>query len=188
MLLTIHVSVIATVKTESSSIDRLLESLTCQTRLPNEVIIVDGGSTDDTVEQLREWQVSGRLPLQVLLEPGCNIARGRNTAIRAALGPIIASTDAGVRLEPDWLERLCEPFSTDRTEPPEPIVACGFFAPDTDTVFETAMGATVLPAAEDIKAKTFCHRAVLLPIPRVLGRRLGAIPNGLTTAKTSFWT
>lgn len=149
------VSVIATVKDEGQSVAKLLESLRCQTRPPDEVIVVDGGSSDDTLDQLRAWEERRQLPLRVLVEPGCNIARGRNIAIAAARGPIVASTDAGVRLEPCWLAELAQPFEDKEAQELAPVVACGFFTPDTTTVFETAMGATVLPVLADVNPKTF---------------------------------
>ena len=37
---------------------------------------------------------------------GAGIAHGRNLAIEATTCELIAVTDAGVRLEPDWLETL----------------------------------------------------------------------------------
>ncbi|NJN93836.1 MAG: glycosyltransferase [Anaerolineales bacterium] len=91
------------------------------------------------------------MPLRVMVEPGANISRGRNLAIEAAAGPIIASTDAGVRLAPCWLEELLKPFQAD----PHRAVVAGFFVPDPQTAFEVAMGATVLPALADINPATF---------------------------------
>lgn len=152
--LTVQVSVIATVKNEGSSVGWLLESLTAQTRPPDEVVIVDGGSSDDTLTQLRAWEESQHLPLRVLVEPGCNISRGRNVAIAAARGPVIASTDAGVHLAPTWLAELLQPFESSAMVPSD-IVACGFFLPEASTVFETAMGATVLPALADVQPARF---------------------------------
>jgi cellulose synthase/poly-beta-1,6-N-acetylglucosamine synthase-like glycosyltransferase len=52
------------------------------------------------------------------------------------------------------LAELLQPFGNDATEPPS-VVACGFFLPEPTTVFETAMGATVLPALSDINPRTF---------------------------------
>ena len=94
-----------------------------------------------------------RLPkLRVLEAPGANISRGRNLAIAAAQGPLIAATDAGVRLEPTWLEAIVAPWG----QPGEPPLAvAGFFVPDVDGVFTTAMAATVLPLADDIDPLTF---------------------------------
>jgi Glycosyl transferase family 21 len=58
-------------------------------------------------------------------------------------------TDAGVRLEPGWLEELLSELKADID------VVSGFFKPDVQTVFERAMGATVLPALEDVDAEKF---------------------------------
>lgn len=146
-----NVSLICTVLNEGPTIRRLLGSLLGQTRRPDEIIFVDGGSTDSTVEILQQYAETENLPLKVLLAPGANISQGRNTAIEAAAGPIIASTDAGVRVDEHWLEKLVAPFEQ---EPPPPVVS-GFFVPDPHSVFEMAMGATVLPLVSDINPDTF---------------------------------
>ena len=104
-----RVTIISTVLNEGEAIRRLLDSLLAQTRRPDEVVIVDGGSRDNTVAVIQEY--TGRLPLRVLVEPGANISRGRNVAIAAATGEVIASVDAGVWLEPQWLEKLIGPLS-----------------------------------------------------------------------------
>ena len=118
----------------------------------DEVIFVDGGSNDETVQVIRSYE--GRLPITVFVRPGVNIAAGRNIAIAAARSEIIAATDAGVRLAADWLCTLVEPFETDQ-EGSAPGVVCGFFLPDPRTVFEVAMGATILPRAGEIDPHTF---------------------------------
>jgi glycosyltransferase involved in cell wall biosynthesis len=143
------ISIIATVLNEGESIRRLMDSLCAQTCRPDEVVIVDGGSRDNTVAVLREYE--GRLPLRVLVEPGANISAGRNRAIAAAQGDIIAVTDAGVTLERDWLEHLTQPLLDD----PALQVVGGFFRADPYTIFEVALGATTLPLEDEIKAETF---------------------------------
>ena len=75
------ISLILTVRNERASLPALLESLLAQTRPPDEIVIVDGGSQDDSVALLQGY--SERLPLRLLGEPGCNISRGRNLAIHA---------------------------------------------------------------------------------------------------------
>lgn len=145
------VSVISTVRNECHSIGRLLDSLAAQTRSPDEVLIVDGGSSDGTVDILREHAESSPYPLRVLVRKGANRSEGRNVAIRMAEGDIIACTDAGVRLSPGWLEALLQPFVDDE----ETQVVAGFFVTDPRTPFELAMGSTVLPMAEDIDPDRF---------------------------------
>jgi glycosyltransferase involved in cell wall biosynthesis len=145
------VSVICTVLNEGSSIINLLDTLARQTVAPDEIIIVDGGSTDNTVSITEKYAAGYRLPLRVITAPGANISRGRNLAIEAAAGPIIASTDAGVRLAPAWLAELVQPFHTGSLTQ----VVSGFFVPDPHSVFEVAMSATVLPLLANINPATF---------------------------------
>ena len=168
-----RVSVIATVLNEGQSIRRLLDSLLAQTRLPDEVVIVDGGSTDDTVPIIESY--ADRLPLRILVEPGCNISRGRNRAIEAATGEVIASTDAGVRLVPEWLDELTRPFSSD----PAPAVVSGFFLPDPHTLFETALGATILPVHDDIAPQMFLPSSRSVAFTRQAWQSVGGYPEWL---------
>ena len=62
------VSVIATIKNEEKSLHRLLDSLCRQTRLPDEVVMCDGGSTDQTLAILNTYQE--RLPIKIIVEEG----------------------------------------------------------------------------------------------------------------------
>jgi len=148
--LSLSVSVIATVLNESESIIRLLESLKAQSRPPDQVVIVDGGSTDGTLAVLEAYAKRGTLSLRVLSRPGSNISQGRNAAIDAAQGEIIAVTDAGVRLDPDWLQELVAPFADAYIQ-----VVSGTFMADPQTPFEVAMGATVLPAPSELRPDRF---------------------------------
>jgi glycosyltransferase involved in cell wall biosynthesis len=156
------VSLILTVLNEVGSIAALMDSIAAQTRPPDEVVVADGGSTDGTLTVLQPY--ADRLPLTVLSEPGCNISQGRNEAIRAASGEVIAVTDAGVRLDSGWLAELLAPFEAE----PDTQVVAGFFLPDVETPFEVAMGATVLPALSDVNPASF------LPSSRSVAFRAGA--------------
>ena len=99
-----QVSLALTVLNEGVNIRRLFDSILEQTRPPDEVVVCDGGSSDNTLEVITEYR--DKLPIRTLTRPGKNIAAGRNSAIRAARGEIIAITDSGVWLAPDWLQQL----------------------------------------------------------------------------------
>jgi glycosyltransferase involved in cell wall biosynthesis len=161
-------SLIVTVLDEASAIDSLLLSVAGQTRPPDEVVIVDGGSSDGTLERLQEW--AERLPLRVLEVAGANIARGRNLAIEAATGELIAVTDAGVRLDAQWLEQLLSRLSTDID------VVGGFFLADPHTPFERAMGATVLPSIDDVEPRKFLPSSRSVLFRRSAWQRVGGYP------------
>ena len=166
------VSVILTVLDEGEAVRGVLESLCAQTRPPEEVIVADGGSRDQTVAILRDY--STRLPLQIVSAPGANIAQGRNAAIRAAHGDIVAVTDAGVRCQPTWLERLTAPFA-------DPAVAAvaGFFRSAPQTVLETAMGATVLPEARDVNPAAYLPSSRSVAFRRAAWEVAGGYPEWL---------
>lgn len=175
-----HVSVIITVYNESHSINRLLDSLASQTHRPDEVVICDGGSTDNTVVTIQNYvrDHSDRLPLvHVLVEPGANISRGRNVAITAACGPLIAVTDAGVRLSPHWLEQLVAPWQ--KNQAVAPLAVAGFFLPDAKGVFQTAMAATVLPLASDIDPNQFLPSSRSVAFTKATWAKTGGYPEWL---------
>lgn len=172
-----QVSVIMTVYNERHSIERLLTSLAQQTRRPDEVVICDGGSTDGTVAVIQAYQqrCPDQLPnLHVRVEPGANISRGRNVAIDAAAGPLIAVTDAGVRLSPAWLEHLVAPWATSAAD--QPLAVAGFFLPDAKGVFQTAMAATVLPLVEDIDPEKFLPSSRSVAFTKAAWAQMGGYP------------
>jgi glycosyltransferase involved in cell wall biosynthesis len=170
-----RVSVIATVLNEAGSIGPLLQSLSEQTRPPDEVVIVDGGSSDGTLETLHAMVTQVAYPLRVLSRPGANISAGRNDAITAAQGPLIAVTDAGVRLDPTWLERLLAPF--EGTSPPD--VVSGFFVPDPHSLFELVLGAVTLPLLEEIDPERFYPSSRSVAFRRSAWEAAGGYPEWL---------
>lgn len=174
-----RVSLIATVYNEVDSVRPLMESLLNQTRPPDEIVICDGGSQDGTVSALREY--GGRLPgLQIIEAPGVNISQGRNRAIAAAAGPIIATTDAGVRLDCEWLNRLVAPLEGGEGGPQAGTDAvAGFFLPDVSGAFQMAMGATVLPRVEEIDPASFLPSSRSMAYLKESWRRVGGYPEWL---------
>ncbi len=167
------ISLIATVLNEGDSLHRLMHSIAAQTCPPDEVVIVDGGSRDHTVAIIESY--TDRLPLRLLVEPGCNISAGRNRAIAAARGDIIAVTDAGVSLEPDWLQRLVQPLLGDASLQ----VASGFFQADPQSIFEAAMGAAVLPRRDEINPTTFLPSSRSLAFRKSAWAAVGGYPEWL---------
>ncbi|MFO7741338.1 MAG: glycosyltransferase [Anaerolineae bacterium] len=166
-----RISVIATVLNEGKSLPRLLDSLTAQTRQPDEVVICDGGSTDGTLAVL---EAEDRFPLRVVERPGANISQGRNAAIRATTGEVVAVTDAGVRLDAEWLEKIAAPFEESDAE-----TVAGFFRPDPETVFETAMGATVLPELKDVQPERFLPSSRSVAFRKKAWKTVGGYPEWL---------
>ena len=167
-----NVSVIVTVMNEGEAIRPLLDSLIQQSRFPDELVICDGGSTDNTLAVLTEYEEW--LPLRILTAPGANISQGRNQAIAAAAGPIIAATDAGVVLSPYWLEDLARPIAAGET-----AVASGWFEPDPYTDFEVVLGSTVLPARRDVDPAAFLPSSRSVAFLKSAWEAVGGYPEWL---------
>jgi glycosyltransferase involved in cell wall biosynthesis len=142
------VTLISTVKDCAGSADAFLASLGAQTRAPDEVVIVDGGSSDGTAEAYARGE-----GVSVLVEPGANISRGRNVAIAAATHDVIAATDADCELDPRWLEAVVAPIEAGAD------VSMGWYEPVLETAFERCMAAVNLPlAADEVDPATFAAR------------------------------
>lgn len=139
------VAVCATVLNEARDAEALAESLRSQRRLPDELVIVDGGSSDGTAETLRA-SLAGMEGVQVLDAPGSNISAGRNLAARSVTSDLIAFTDAGITRSPDWLDALVQ--AAERA--PLAAGAFGYILAAPGNTVETAIGAVGLPFAREI--------------------------------------
>jgi glycosyltransferase involved in cell wall biosynthesis len=127
----IQISLIVPVRNEEESLARLVSSIRAQTRQPDEVLLVDGGSTDRTVALAREL-AAGDERFRVVEAGEATPGRGRNVGAGEARYPWLAFTDAGMWLDPEWLERLTEQVE----EEPATDIVYGNFDPVTRTFFE----------------------------------------------------
>ncbi|HLG73143.1 MAG TPA: glycosyltransferase [Chloroflexota bacterium] len=164
------VSVVVTVLNEANNVGLLLDDLLAQDEPADEILVVDGGSTDGTQAIVE----SKGAPVRLLRAPGANISQGRNRGIAEARNELVAVTDAGVRLGPDWLRHISRPLRDGRAE-----VVAGFFEPDPQSAFETALGATVLPAVEDIRPETFLPSSRSIAFRKHVWNDVGGYPEWL---------
>lgn len=105
------VSVIVPALNEEKNIRRCLEALCAMTASTAdfEVIVVDNGSTDKTVEVAGEF--SRRLNLRTLHSPGVRISALRNLGAQNANGDVLAFLDADCLVPTSWLSFAVPLFS-----------------------------------------------------------------------------
>ena len=105
-------ALIATVFNESDNVAGWWGALQQQTVLPDEIVVVDGGSRDGTWEKLGDLARRSKVPVR-LDQRSCNIAAGRNRAIALTDAEIIAATDAGSSPEAEWFGEITRPLLED---------------------------------------------------------------------------
>jgi glycosyltransferase involved in cell wall biosynthesis len=107
-------ALIATLFNEADNVSRWWECIARQTVPPDEICIVDGGSTDGTWEKLQELARQASVPVR-LKQQRCNIAGGRNLAIQMTDAEIIAANDAGSFPNANWFGEITRPLLEDKT-------------------------------------------------------------------------
>ncbi len=97
------ISVIIPTYNGSQKIVRCLNALAKQTRLPNEVIVVIDGSTDDTQEILNALKID--LNIQVIVQDNLGRSASRNSGVGKAKGNLLIYFDDDIRPSSESIER-----------------------------------------------------------------------------------
>lgn len=168
-------SFITTIFNEEEGIGAFLESIVEQTRLPDEVIVVDGGSTDATVEKVREFiqsakQKGTKITLRLFEKKG-NRSIGRNVAIKHAKGDIILISDAGCLLDKKWVEEIIKPFADSTVD-----VVAGYYKGKAETAFEKCLVPYVLVMPDRIDPGTFLPATRSMAMRKKVWEELSGFP------------
>ena len=108
-LMNSKISVIIPVFNESKTISRCLTTLLNQSILPYEIIIIDDGSTDDTIKKVKIQQKSSR-KIKILTQDHQGPAKARNFGANIAKGKILVFVDGDMEFEQYFLENLTWPI------------------------------------------------------------------------------
>ena len=106
--MTPKISVIVCAHNEANYLSACLHSLLAQTRPPDELLVINNASTDETRD------VAQQIPhVRVVDEPRKGLVRAREAGYFAANGDILAYVDADCRAPLTWLERVERRFVHD---------------------------------------------------------------------------
>jgi glycosyltransferase involved in cell wall biosynthesis len=104
-----EVSVIVAAYNEQGCIADCLGSLMRQTHPSFEVIVVDDGSTDGTVDVVRRFE-----RVRLIQQPHLGVARAINRGAQEARGEILLILDADQRFTGDFIVKLVQPITEGR--------------------------------------------------------------------------
>jgi glycosyltransferase involved in cell wall biosynthesis len=103
-----RISVLIPTKNRSASLAQCLESLTKQSFTDFEVVIVDGGSTNETKKVVERYSTK----LQIILDfQGGGLIQRENKGWQISNGEIVIRTDDDVITTPKWLDAVSQTFA-----------------------------------------------------------------------------
>lgn len=167
-------SLIFTIKNEGKNLALLLNSILFQSKMPNEVIVVDGGSTDNSVQILQEYYTKfKKAGIQYVYKsiPDANISQGRNMAIQLSTAPVIAATDGGSILDKDWFLNITEPLLKEEAD-----MVGGFYKAVAHSNFQKALAAVTTSPKP---VKNFLPSSRSIAFTRRLWSKVGGYPEWL---------
>lgn len=144
------VSVVMTVLDEGPGLAALVDTLLDQVSGDDEIVIVDGGSTDGSLHALPHHPA-----VRVLAEPGAGISAGRNCGVRAARHEVVICTDAGCVPDPGFVDGFRRAF----TGPCPPALVSGVYEVLARTPLERAQALACYPQPAEVRRPDLLVRA-----------------------------
>ena len=106
--MTARISVIVCAHNEERQLAACLHSLLAQTRVPDEILVINNASTDGTADVASLVE-----SVRVIDEPRKGLVVARETGRREARGNLLVYVDADCRAPLLWLERIAARFERD---------------------------------------------------------------------------
>lgn len=171
------ISVVVTVLNEESSIEGLLTALLNQTKIPEEIIIVDAGSSDKTQEIITSYAVRYK-QIKLIVAAKVNRSEGRNRGISQAASQIIVVTDAGCIPEKNWVEKISVPFKDGKID-----VVSGWYKPDVNNIFQKSLAVYTCVLPHQFNPKTYLPSSRSIAFRKLIWKKSGGYPEHLNTCE-----
>ncbi|HET8780601.1 MAG TPA: glycosyltransferase family 2 protein [Agromyces sp.] len=105
--MSLTISVVVPCYNDAAMLERCLDALAMQTRPADEIVVVDNGSTDTTVDVARAAGV------RVVTESRRGIPQATSAGFDAAVGDVLGRLDADTIPPADWVARVERAFTDD---------------------------------------------------------------------------
>jgi glycosyltransferase involved in cell wall biosynthesis len=186
----IKISLVTTLYNEANTIVNFLQSYKDQTKHADEFIIVDGDSTDGTIELINEFIKNHKyLNVKLIIDKTCSrkyvdgpIAKGRNIAIKNAKYEYIAVTDAGCILDTEWFEEITKPFKYENID-----VVSGWYEANITNEFQKNYAEIFMPKLNNMNKDTFLPSSRSIAFKKSCWEKVEGYPEETLTAEDTLF-
>lgn len=181
----VQFSVVIPLYNKQREIGRTIRSVLQQTRLPDEIIVVDDGSTDASAQVVREIDS----PLIRLIEqPNGGVSNARNRGMAEARGSHLCLLDGDDYWEPTYLQEVERLI----TQYPDCGMYCtGFYVVRNEGRFpnETSQEEGIVRNYFQTALRVGITQTSSVTIPRTVFERVGGFPPGMKLGEDQYmWT
>jgi glycosyltransferase involved in cell wall biosynthesis len=173
------ISVVIPVRNEAETVGALLDALLAQSLRPNEIVITDGGSVDQTRAIIQGFIDRGA-PVKLCTDRNSLPGRSRNIGVANASYEWIAFIDAGVTPVVTWLQSLADKVMNGS----DAEVVYGAYEPVTHSLFEESAAIAYLTAphqTEEGPVRPYSIASALMP--KQAWEKVGGFPEDLRSAE-----
>lgn len=177
----IRISLVVVTYNRADEIMRLLTSLTPILRRTDvELVLVDDGSTDDTLDRVAPMLEYMGDRIAILRQTNQGPGVGRNAGIAQARGGIVVFVDTDCVVHPQWLEALTAPFEDpavgatggpDRSAPDDPLLARLI-----DFLMTSTLTTGGVRGAKKVRGGSYHPRSFNMAVRRDLAIDIGGFP------------
>jgi len=176
-----NISLVVTVLNEEKNIDKFIDSVFSQSKLPDEITIVDGESSDNTVASIKYYvssikykNIQKNTRFKIIVKSG-NRAVGRNEAIKKSTGDIILSVDAGCTIDKNWIKNIIKPFIDPKVD-----VAAGYYKGQAKSIFQKCLIPYVLVMQDKINLNEFLPASRSMAFRKSVWKKIGGFDEKLS--------
>jgi glycosyltransferase involved in cell wall biosynthesis/SAM-dependent methyltransferase len=169
---TVPFSVVTTVRNEAKGIVGFLSSIAQQSATPDELVVVDGGSSDETVSLVHAFAQTAPFRVVLIDEGPCNIAAGRNRGLSAARHEVVLFLDAGCTLRPHFFSAMVGTFARF----PSTDLVGGLYVAAADT----RAASSFVPDWKHCDYEAYLPSARAIAVRATLAKAVGGFPEHLS--------
>lgn len=176
------ISVVIPLYNKHDEVAIAVQSVVKQTFTPLEVIVIDDGSTDNSVQKVLEI---GSQLVKLIKQQNAGVSAARNCGINAAQGNFIAFLDADDWWEKDFLAEIAALI--------DQFPNCGIYSTAFNIVSKNAVHAAHAPCERgvvDNYFKTALHKYICMPscsaVPKTVLQEMGGFPVGMKLGEDQY--